>query len=144
MAQQDVIEAVVGALGIGVFVETPEGRFESVGPVPAWMAAFGRDPTFPFLGSFLEQARRHWESPQATCLTWGPCAEVDQDGREFHYTVSALALPVGRVLVFELDLQAGQMRDLLQRVRTEALTAATAPPSPAGDEDTSPGLPRRA
>lgn len=57
MAQQDVIEAVVGALGIGVFVETPEGRFELVGPVPAWMAAFGRDSTFPFLGSFLGEAR---------------------------------------------------------------------------------------
>ena len=56
--------------------------------------AASRNPTFPFLGSFLSQARQFWSEPRADRLTWGPCAEVDPEGREFHFTVSAVSLPI--------------------------------------------------
>jgi hypothetical protein len=117
----DALEAVVFALEIGIFEQGPDGGFTSVGTPPAWMAAFSRNPTFPFLGSFLPQARQHWSAPRADRLTWGPCAEVDPEGREFHFTVSALSLPERKFLVFELDRHAEPMRALLQKAREQAL-----------------------
>ena len=117
----DALQAVVSALEIGVFEQAPDGGFVSVGTPPAWMAAFSRNPTFPFLGSFLPQARQFWSEPHADRLTWGPCAEVDPEGREFHFTVSALSLPDRKFLVFELDRCAEPMRLLLQKAREQAL-----------------------
>ena len=117
----DTLAAVVSALEIGIFEQGPEGGFSSVGTPPAWMAAFSRNPTFPFLGSFLLQAQPFWSEPRAERLTWGPCAEVDADGREFHFTVTALSLPDRKILVFELDRQAELMRSLLQRAREQTL-----------------------
>ena len=90
----DALQAVVAALEIGIFEQGPDGGFASVGTPPAWMAAFSRNPTFPFLGSFLPQARQFWSEPRPDRLTWGPCAEVDPDGREFHFTVSACRCPI--------------------------------------------------
>ena len=117
----DALQAVVSALEIGIFELGAEGEFASVGAPPAWMAAFSRNPTFPFLGSFLPQAREFWLEPRADRLTWGPCAEVDAGGREFHFTVSALSLPDRKFLVFELDRHAEPMRALLQKARDQAL-----------------------
>jgi len=120
----DTLAAVVSALEIGIFEQGPEGEFRSVGAPPAWMAAFSRHPTFPFLGSFLAQAQPFWAEPRAERLTWGPCAEVGPDGREFHFTVTALSLPERRILVFELDRQAELMRSLLQKAREQSLSQA--------------------
>jgi hypothetical protein len=117
----DALQAVVAALEIGIFEQGADGEFISVGAPPAWMAAFSRNPTFPFLGSFLSQARQFWSEPRADRLTWGPCAEVDPEGREFHFTVSAVSLPDRKFLVFELDRYAEPMRALLQKVREQAL-----------------------
>ncbi len=122
----DALQAVVSALEIGIFEQAPDGGFASVGTPPAWMAAFSRNPTFPFLGSFLPQARQFWSEPRADRLTWGPCAEVDADGREFHFTVSALSLPDRKFLVFELDRHAEPMRALLQKAREQALARGRA------------------
>ncbi len=69
----------------------------------------------------MTQARQFWSEPRADRLTWGPCAEVDAEGREFHFTVSALSLPDRKVLVFELDRSAEPMRALLQKAREQAL-----------------------
>ena len=117
----EALQAVVTALEIGVFEEGPDGGFTSVGPPPAWMAAFSKNPSFPFLGSFLPQARQFWSEPRADRLTWGPCAEVDPAGQPFYFTVSALSLPDRKFLVFELDRQAEPMRALLQKAREQAL-----------------------
>ena len=117
----DALQAVVTALEIGIFEQGPDGGFSSVGTPPAWMAAFSRNPTFPFLGSFLPQARQFWSEPRADRLTWGPCAEVDPEGREFHFTVSAVSLPGRKFLVFELDRHAEPLRALLQKAREQAL-----------------------
>jgi hypothetical protein len=117
----DALQAVVSALEIGIFEQTRDGAFASVGTPPAWMAAFSRNPSFPFLGSFLTQAQQFWSEPRADRLMWGPCAEVDPEGREFHFTVSALSLPDRKILVFELDRSAEPMRALLQKAREQAL-----------------------
>jgi len=117
----DALQAAVTALEIAIFEQGPDGGFTSVGTPPAWMAAFRRNPTFPFLGSFLPQARQFWSEPRADRLTWGPCAEVDPEGREFHFTVSAISLPDHKFLVFELDRHAEPMRALLQQAREQAL-----------------------
>ncbi len=129
----DALQAVVSALEIGIFEQTPDGAFASVGTPPAWMAAFSRNPTFPFLGSFLTQARQFWSEPRADRLTWGPCAEVDPEGREFHFTVSALSLPDRKFLVFELDRSAELMRTLLQKAREQALADSRPGEARAGD-----------
>lgn len=129
----DALQAVVSALEIGVFEQAPDGAFISVGTPPAWMAAFSRNPTFPFLGSFLPQARQFWSEPRADRLTWGPCAEVDPEGREFHFTVSALSLPDRKFLVFELDRSAEPMRMLLQKAREHALSQGRAAEPRAND-----------
>jgi hypothetical protein len=124
MADNDALSAALGALEIGVFRQDDGGGFVSVGPVPAWMAAFSRNQTFPFLGSFLARAREFWREPQTDRLTWGPCAEMDTQGREFHFLVSAFSLPGHKLLVFELDRSAAQMRDVLQKARDQALGRA--------------------
>ena len=135
----DALQAVISALEIGVFEQGPDGGFTSVGTPPTWMAAFSRNPTFPFLGSFLPQARQFWAEPRADRLTWGPCAEVDAEGREFHFTVSALSLPERKFLVFELDRHAEPMRALLQRAREQALAQGRSGESAADDtHDTGP------
>ena len=131
MEKADALAAAVHALDIAVFEQAPDGTFVSVAPVPAWMTAFSRNPTFPFLGSFLASARDFWAEPRTGRLTWGPCAEVDEAGREFHFTVSALSLPDHRFLVFELDHGAEETRAVLQKAREvilERQQASAAPP----------------
>lgn len=135
----DALQAVVSALEIGIFEQSADGGFTSVGTAPAWMAAFGRNPTFPFLGSFLPEARHFWSEPRADRLTWGPCAEVDPEGREFHFTVSALSLPARKFLVFEIDRNAEPMRALLQKAREQALALSRSGESPVdATQDTGP------
>lgn len=144
MSDNDALAAALGALEIGVFRQDDGGAFVSVGPVPAWMSAFSRNPTFPFLGSFLGQAHAFWREPHPDRLTWGPCAEVDDQGREFHFLVSAISLPEHQLLVFELDRNAEQMRAVLQKARDQALgrsdasTAADDIPTHHGTDETLP------
>ena len=122
------LEAVVRALEIGVFEQVADGAFTSVAPLPDWMRAFSQNPTFPFLGSFLIEARAFWAEPRDTRLTWGPCSEVDEAGREFHYRVSALSLADHKYLVFELDHHAAETRAILQKAREVVLQRQTPPP----------------
>ena len=145
MEKADALAAAVHALDIAVFEQSPEGTFISVAPVPAWMTAFSRNPTFPFLGSFLASARDFWAEPRTGRLTWGPCAEVDEAGRQFHFTVSALSLPDHRFLVFELDHDAEQTRAALQKAREVILEneQAAAATSRAAPDTTDAGPTRR-
>jgi hypothetical protein len=82
------------------------------------------DETFPFLGHILEEATTLWSRRSTGRLDWGPVAAVDEEsGREYHYTVTALNLPSGKFLVFQLDSGAERMREVLQKVRTRQLVA---------------------
>lgn len=122
------LEAVVRALEIGVFEQGADGEFTSVSPLPDWMRAFSQNPTFPFLGSFLNEARRFWSEPRDTRLTWGPCSETDETGRTFYFRVSALSLPDHKFLVFELDHHAEETREILQKAREVVLHRQRAAP----------------
>jgi hypothetical protein len=104
------------------------------------MAAFSKNPSFPFLGSFLPQAREFWSEPRADRLTWGPCAEADPAGQPFYFTVSALSLPDRKFLVFERDRHAEPMRALLQKAREQALARSTSGGSALDDTQDS-GIP---
>jgi hypothetical protein len=136
----EALEAAVAALEIGVFRQDDSAGFVSVGRVPGWMSAFSRNPSFPFLGSFLGQARHFWSQPQEGRLTWGPCTELNERGEEFHFLVSAISLPSHKLLVFELDHAAAPMRSVLQKVREQALhqTGNQTQPPRAPSEDTDP------
>jgi len=129
------LEAVVRALEIGVFEQVADGAFTSVAPLPDWMRAFSQNPTFPFLGSFLNEARVFWTEPRDTRLTWGPCSEVDETGHTFYFRVSALSLADHKFLVFELDHHAEETRAILQKAREVVLQRRPAPKRDLGTTD---------
>jgi hypothetical protein len=70
---------------------------------------------------------------------------VDEAGRQFHFTVSALSLPDHRFLVFELDHDAEQTRAALQKAREVILEneQAAAATSRAAPDTTDAGPTRR-
>ena len=139
MSDSAALEAAISALEIGVFAQDGDGAFVSVGPVPDWMSAFARNPSFPFLGAFLGQARHFWSQPQTGRLTWGPGVELDALGQEFHFLVSAVSHPEHKLLIFELDRSAAPIRDVLQKVREQAL-ARTGQPGPSIDDTDARGV----
>ena len=47
--------------------------------------------------------------------------ELNEVGREFHYRVLAVTAEAGQFLVFQLDSGADRMREVLQKVRQQAL-----------------------
>jgi hypothetical protein len=117
----EALTAVLEALEIAAFDQRPDGEFASLGPVPAWFQAFGRSATFPFLGSFLEEARAFWSEPRTTRLEWGPCVETDGTGRQRQFLVTAISLATHRFLIFELDRNADDRQKMLQAARDQSL-----------------------
>ena len=111
------------ALDIVAFERTPEGGFRPLGRPPAWFGRLSRDGTFPFLGHILEEAQAFWNLRTDGAREWGPCADVAEDGSEFHYLVKALRVQGRAYLVFQRDQSAERMREILQKVRSEALGA---------------------
>jgi hypothetical protein len=112
------------ALDIVAFERQPDGAFRRLAAPPPWFASLTRDGTFPFLGHILEEAQTFWNSGREGVCQWGPCADVDDDGAEFHYIVKALRINLAAFLVFQRDDSAERVRDVLQKVRSEALAAA--------------------
>lgn len=135
---REALGALFLALEMGVFERDSAGGFVSVGPLPSWMTALVTGPSFPFLGSFLEEAREFWAVPRADALRWGPCTERDAAGQELHFTVAAVSLDVHKMLIFERDRSAETIRALLQHTRGKALAAASQR-SPAADDPTRAG-----
>jgi hypothetical protein len=119
----DVLKMVLLALDLAAFERREDGSFSSMAPRPEWFGRLVADPTFPFLGHILEEANEFWATGESGRREWGPVAEVDESGSEFHYKVAALAVPGGQFLVFQLDLGSDQVRQVLQKVRTDMLVA---------------------
>ena len=117
------LPTVLRALEMAAFKRAADGSFVSIAPTPDWFARITSETTFPFLGHILEEAGAFWRRGLPGSLQWGPCAEVNESGEEYHYLVSALIADDGQYLVFQLDPGADRMRDLLQKVRSEALSA---------------------
>jgi len=132
----DLLKALMSGLGIAAFERRADGSFAMVAPVPTWFQRLLGDGTFPFLGHILDEAGRFWNKGEPMLREWGPCAEVDEVGREFHYKVSAVTMTGRHYLIFQLDPGADRLQAMLQKVRErelateqEAATAAKAAPS---------------
>jgi hypothetical protein len=112
------------ALGVAAFERREDGSFTAVTEPPAWFAGLASDGTFPFLGHVLEEAVAFWNTGRTGSRDFGPCAEVDDRGREFHFTVTACS-GARQYLIFRLDAGSDAMQAVLQRVRDRALEAET-------------------
>ena len=117
----NALSTLLTALGIAAFERGAEGRFQSLAPLPTWFTRLSRDGTFPFLGHILEEANGFWNTQADGVREWGPCAEVDEGGQEFHYRVKALRVDTRAYLVFQVDEGAERLRRVLQRARSDAL-----------------------
>ena len=115
------------ALDIAAFERVQAGGFRPLAQPPAWFGRLSRDGTFPFLGHILEEAEAFWASRNEGARQWGPCAELAEDGREFHYLVKALTEDGRAYLVFQLDEGAERVREVLQKVRGDALASPQKP-----------------
>lgn len=118
----DVLTALLPAIGIAAFERRADGSFNSLTPPPAWFSRLVGNETFPFLGHVLEEAVEFWRRSASGVQEWGPCAEVDEAGTEFHYKVAAVALNGREVLLFELDTASDRLREVLQAAREHALS----------------------
>jgi hypothetical protein len=77
----------------------------------------------------LEEANAFWDKKTAGAEEWGPCAEVDDTGREFHYKVLAVTAGGAQFLLFELDTASDRIREVLQKARDKALGNSDADPA---------------
>ena len=118
---EDLLKAVMPALWMAMFERLPDGSFRALAPLPRWFERLAGDGTFPFLGHILEEATFYWNKTEAKPREWGPCAETDEAGHEFHYSVIALTVSERKVLLFQLDTHSDRMRHMLQKVREQAL-----------------------
>ncbi len=117
----DDVALLLTAIDIVAFERDPDGSFCLLATPPAWFDVLGKDGTFPFLGHILEEANSFWTSRTDGTRKWGPCAETDAEGREFHYLVKAVTVGARTYLLFQLDESAEQLRAVLQAVRSDAL-----------------------
>ena len=116
------------ALGIAAFERDAKGGFQSLAALPTWFTRLPRDGTFPFLGHILEEASAFWNSGADGLREWGPCVEVDDSGSEFHFLVKAIRASTRTYLVFQVDEGAERLRQVLQKVREDALAKEQKPP----------------
>jgi hypothetical protein len=117
----DLATKLLPAMDIAAFKRSADGSFALIAPTPRWFERLVEDTTFPFLGHILEEATTFWQRGALGSREWGPCAEVNEVGREFHYRVLAVNAESGQFLVFQIDPGAERMREVLQKVREHAL-----------------------
>ncbi len=121
----DLLKDLLPALGIAAFERREDGSFAALAAPPPWFATLTSDATFPFLGHILEEAGQFWARGKPGRADYGPAAEVDASGREFHYIVSALIVGKASLLVFQLDTGSDRLREVLQKVRDQELAGET-------------------
>ena len=117
----DLLKSLIPALDIAAFERRDDGSFGSIAPVPPWFTRLASDTAFPFLGHILEEANRFWLAGRPGVYEWGPVAEVDEAGAEFHYKVAAVTTAEARFLIFQLDRASDQVRRVMQTVRSRQL-----------------------
>jgi hypothetical protein len=115
------LEVLLPSLEMVPFERRPDGSFASLLPPPDWFKPRTAGGVFPFLGHILEEATAFWDLGATGVQEWGPCADVDVEGREFHYRVIGVQTEARQFLVFQLDRDSDRMRDVLQKVRDNAL-----------------------
>ena len=114
---------LLAAIEIAAFQRRADGSFSSVAPPPSWFRRLTADTTFPFLGHILDEANEFWRLREPGRREWGPCAEVDEAGQEFHYKVTAATVADKQYLIFQRDPGSDWIRSVLQKVRAQALVS---------------------
>jgi hypothetical protein len=125
----DLAGTLLPALEIAAFARAADGSFTSIAPVPSWFRPLIADTTFPFLGHILEEAAGFWTSGAEGFREFGPCAEVDEAGVEYHYKVIAASGGGAQFLLFQRDPAADRLREVLQKAREHTLDARASPPA---------------
>jgi hypothetical protein len=118
-----LLTSLLPALEIAAFARSADGSFSTAAPIPAWFERLVKDTTFPFLGHILEEAEQFWSGGSQGFQEFGPCAEVDESGREFHYKVIAVSTAGLQYLLFQPDPATDRIRDVLQKARERSLGA---------------------
>ncbi len=121
MSREFVFEDLLAVLDAVVLERRTDGSFLPLGPVPSWFAGLGADGTFPFLGTFLEEATAFWTTQVRGRLSSGLCAATNAEGREFHFEATAVAIAGRQLLLFELPRGVDDLRSILQEAREEKL-----------------------
>ena len=117
----ELLQTLLPAMNVAVFRRADDGSFSPVAPSPPWFSRLA-DVTFPFLGHILDEANAFWCSGALGSREYGPVAETNADGGEFHYRIQALTAGDGtHFLIFELDRGSDRIRDTLQTARDQAL-----------------------
>lgn len=112
---------LLAVLDLALFERQVDGTFLPIGPLPAWFVSLSRDASFPFLGTFLEEANEFWMRTSRGRLASGLCAAADADGREFHFEATAIAVANRHLLLFEMPRGVDELRAVLQEAREEKL-----------------------
>ena len=121
----ELLAGLLYTMGVAVFERRPDGAFVSVTEPPPWFSAMKSDATFPFLGHILRRLPSSGTATWSGRQDWGPCAEVDDHGKEFHYKVTAVQAEERQYLTFQLDCDSDRVREMLQKVREKALAEGT-------------------
>src|SRR5262245_8517978 len=114
---------ILSAMKVAAFERQEDGTCVPLSAPPAWFTRIVADGVFPFLGHILEDANQFWSERSPGRRDFGPCAETDESGKEFHYSVSAITADDKQYLVFQLDPGSDRLREVLQQVRQQALAA---------------------
>lgn len=125
--EQVLMDGLLRTFGLTVLERRAGGVFAAVSEVPDWFPPVSRDGTFPFLGTFLEEAAGFWDGTSTgdNRIRSGLCAATDDAGKEFHFEAFAVKTGHRCLLVFERsDDEAAQLRDTLQRAREDKLALA--------------------
>jgi hypothetical protein len=124
MSREFVFEDLLAVLDVVVLERRLDGSFVPLVPVPGWFAGLEKDGTFPFLGTFLEEATQFWAGTVRGRLPSGLCAATNAEGREFHFEAVAVAISGRHLLLFELPRGVDDLRSILQEAREEKLARA--------------------
>jgi hypothetical protein len=121
----DLLAGLLQAMDMVVFERRPDGAFVTITEPPRWFALMNADLRFPFLGHILAEAGDFWDRRVPGVQDWGPAAELDEHGKEFHYKVMAVQAEERQYLVFQLDRGSDRTREILQKVRERSLAEST-------------------
>jgi PAS domain S-box-containing protein len=107
------VPAIFHSLGIAVFQPSGRRAVSLVNPAPEWLERalpenacaqdqIRIDTAFPFLSSFLSEAREFWENPRANRLISEIWIQVDRQGNTLPLQASAIAPEGARLLLLQL------------------------------------------
>jgi signal transduction histidine kinase len=124
---------ILAALGTAVFEFQVDGTFALCGTAPEWLQRFlpgsgdslGQEPLeelFPFLGSFLPEAKEFWQTTETGSLHSDVWVQINSKGEERGLRASAIRVGNRRYLLLGvLGIDFEEMAAALQKARDRGL-----------------------